>query len=233
MNLNDLFHSSLAGRRDSCALEWRHSSSKLETWTFGELDIRSNRLAHLLRQRGLCQGDRLAVYLANRVELIDLYLACIKAGILFVPINVLYREREVAHLIRDAEPKAVVAAGDFPHVFQAWHCEDLGRDYNSIIKSAEVFTHLVLPGQTAEQATAKVRRDVSRLVGHEVSLEEFRQGNFRGYPQGIIGSPQEAIGMFNSLIEAGVEYIIVYLSNVVHLDTLRAFAEEVLPAFRA
>src|SRR5438552_1392883 len=73
------------------------------------------------------------------------------------------------------------------------HCEDLGRDYNSIIKSAEVFTHLVLPGQTAEQATAKVRKDVSRLVGHEVSLEEFRQGNFRGYPQGIIGSTQEAI----------------------------------------
>src|SRR5437868_427500 len=79
------------------------------------------------------------------------------------------------------------------------HCEDLGRDYNSITKSAEVFTHLVLPGQTPEQATAKARRDVSRLVGHEVSLEEFRQGNnFRGYPQGFIGTPQQAIQTFNS-----------------------------------
>jgi F420-dependent oxidoreductase-like protein len=112
------------------------------------------------------------------------------------------------------------------------HCEDLGRDYNSIIKSAEVFTHLVLPGQTPEQATAKPRRDVSRLVGHEVSLEEFRQGSFRGYPQGFIGTPQEAVATFNTLIEAGVEYIIVYLSNVVHLDTLQAFAEEVLPALK-
>ena len=64
----------------------------------------------------------------NRVELIDLYLACVKAGILFVPINVLYREREVAHLIRDAEPKAVVTAGDFPHTFQTWHCEELSRE---------------------------------------------------------------------------------------------------------
>ncbi|HEU0007020.1 MAG TPA: AMP-binding protein [Terriglobia bacterium] len=127
MNLVDLFQSSLAGRRDTIALEWRDASSALETWTFGELDVRSNRLAHLLEQRGLRQGDRLVVYLANRIELIDLYLACAKSGILFVPINVLYREREVAHLVRDAEPKAVVAAGDFPHAFQAWHCEDLSR----------------------------------------------------------------------------------------------------------
>ena len=82
------------------------------------------------------------------------------------------------------------------------------------------------------QATAKPRRDVSRLVGHEVSLEEFRQGNFRGYPQGFIGTPQEAVATFNTLIEVGVEYIIVYLTNVVHLDTLQAFAEEVLPALK-
>ncbi|HET6962206.1 MAG TPA: AMP-binding protein [Terriglobia bacterium] len=131
MNLVDLFHSSFADRSDTPALEWRHPDGRLETRTFGELDGRSNRLAHLLRRRGLCQGDRLAVYLANRVELIDLYLACVKAGILFVPINVLYREREVAHLIRDAEPKAVVTAGDFPHTFQTWHCEELSSESQS------------------------------------------------------------------------------------------------------
>src|SRR5919109_1777577 len=77
------------------------------------------------------------------------------------------------------------------------HCEDLGRDYNSIIKSAEVFTHLVLPGQTPEQATAKARRDVSKLVGHEVGFEEFRNNHFRGYPKGFIGTPQEAVEAFS------------------------------------
>ncbi|HEX8221855.1 MAG TPA: LLM class F420-dependent oxidoreductase [Chloroflexia bacterium] len=112
------------------------------------------------------------------------------------------------------------------------HCEDVGRDYNSIIKSAEVFTHLVLPGQTPEQATAKQRRDSSKLVGHEMSLEEFRNGGIRGYPQGFIGTPQEAIDTFSSIIDAGVEYVILYLSDVVHLETLQAFAEEVLPAIR-
>src|SRR5262245_29562354 len=115
MNLIDLFRSSLVGRRDAAALEWRDDDSGLTSWTFGDLDIRSNRLAHQLEKLGLRRGDRLAIYLANRVEMIDLYLACVKAGIVFVPINVLYKEREVGRLVRDAEPKAVVAAGDFPY----------------------------------------------------------------------------------------------------------------------
>src|SRR5687768_4858560 len=112
------------------------------------------------------------------------------------------------------------------------HCDNVGRDYNEIIKSAEVFTHLVLPGMTAEQATAKPRRDASRQVGHDVSLEEFRNSSYVGYPQGFIGSTQEAIDTFASLHEAGVEYFIVYLTGAVHLETLQAFAEEVMPALR-
>ena len=76
--------------------------------TFGQLDQRSNRLARLLIGRGLKPGDRLAVYLANRIEFVDLILACLKAGIILVPVNILYREREVGHILRDAEPGAVV-----------------------------------------------------------------------------------------------------------------------------
>ncbi len=113
------------------------------------------------------------------------------------------------------------------------HCEELGRDYSSIIKSAEVFTHLVLPGQTHEQATAKPRRDVGKLLGREVSLEEFREGNYVGYPQGFIGTPAEAVETFRTLMDAGVEYFIVYLSGVAQLETLQAFAEEVLPSLHA
>ena len=55
--------------------------------------------------RGLQTGDRLCVYLANCVEMIDLFLACVKLGVIFVPVNILYREREIAHILADAEPK--------------------------------------------------------------------------------------------------------------------------------
>jgi malonyl-CoA/methylmalonyl-CoA synthetase len=101
-----LFDLSLLGRRDNEALEFAGS-----TFTFGELDVRSNRLAHLLLRRGLKSGDRLCCYLANCVEMIDLYLACIKLGVIFVPINILYRDREMTHILTDAEPSMMVAAG--------------------------------------------------------------------------------------------------------------------------
>ncbi len=95
LNLTHLFDLSLIGRRDSPALEFQG-----KVLTFGELDLRSNRLANLFAGRGLRAADRLCVYLPNCVEMIDVYLACIKLGVIFVPINILYRGREIAHILQ-------------------------------------------------------------------------------------------------------------------------------------
>jgi malonyl-CoA/methylmalonyl-CoA synthetase len=76
------------------------------TYTLGEIDDRSNRMAALFGERGLEAGDRLCVYLSNCLELIDIYLGCVKSGVIFVPINILYREREILHILTDSEPKA-------------------------------------------------------------------------------------------------------------------------------
>jgi malonyl-CoA/methylmalonyl-CoA synthetase len=124
MNLTDLFDLSFASRRNAPALEFEGAK-----FTFGEIDERSNRMAHLLAGRGLGARDRLCVYLANCLEMIDLYLACVKLGVIFVPVNILYREREIAHILADAEPKAVVAAAGFPGVtpVDIWRPEELSR----------------------------------------------------------------------------------------------------------
>ncbi len=107
MNLLHLFDLSLTARPDAAGLEWAGRS-----FTFGEIERRSNRVAHALRARGLVKGDRLCVYLGNRIELIDLFLACVKLGVIFVPINILYREREIAHITSDAEPRLVVTESE-------------------------------------------------------------------------------------------------------------------------
>ena len=124
MNLTDLFDLSFADRRNAPALEFEGGAL-----TFGEIDERSNRMAHLLAGRGLRAGDRLCVYLANCLEMIDLYLACVKLGVIFVPVNILYREREIAHILADAEPKAVVAASGFPGTprVDIWEPRELSR----------------------------------------------------------------------------------------------------------
>jgi malonyl-CoA/methylmalonyl-CoA synthetase len=103
LTLLELFDPSLIGRRDTAALDFQGA-----TYTFGDLDARSDRLAQLFQARGLKTGDRLCVYLANSVEMIDLYLASVKLGLIFAPINILYRDREITHILTDAAPSAVI-----------------------------------------------------------------------------------------------------------------------------
>jgi malonyl-CoA/methylmalonyl-CoA synthetase len=127
LNLTQLFDLSFDARRDQTALEVQGAS-----YTFGNIDARSNRLALLLLRRGLKTGDRLCVYLANCLEMIDLYLACVKLGVIFVPINILYRERELAHILTDAEPVAVVSATPVPSAEEVWDPTDLTREAASL-----------------------------------------------------------------------------------------------------
>ena len=129
VSLLSLFEPSLRGRAAERALEWQD-----QIFTFGEIDAWSNRIARELADRGLAAGDRLALYLPNRPEYIALVLGCLKAGVIVVPINVLYKEREAAHIVNDAAPRAVVVEGTAPAPgAHAWRLDALmgnaaGRD---------------------------------------------------------------------------------------------------------
>jgi malonyl-CoA/methylmalonyl-CoA synthetase len=59
--------------------------------------------------------------------MIDIYLACVKSGIIFVPINILYREREISHILRDAEPRGIVSDASITTEISAWTRSDLTR----------------------------------------------------------------------------------------------------------
>jgi malonyl-CoA/methylmalonyl-CoA synthetase len=109
VNLLHLFDLSLVARAERPALEWAG-----ETYTFADVERRSNRVARALQARGFAKGDRLCVHLANRIELVDLYLACVKLGVIFVPVNILYRERELAHITGDAEPREFITENNLP-----------------------------------------------------------------------------------------------------------------------
>lgn len=136
MNLLDLFDFSLKNRRETVALEFQD-----QTYTFGELDSRSNRVAHLLLSNGFNAGDRLCIYLPNCVEMIDLYLACAKCGIIFVPINILYRDREISHILRDAEPRGIVSDASIATEKPVWRRSDVAR-YVAAQKDTRPSAHL-------------------------------------------------------------------------------------------
>ncbi|MGZ8413790.1 MAG: class I adenylate-forming enzyme family protein [Gemmatirosa sp.] len=113
MSLQELLDLSLVGRAGTIGLEDATRDPASPTLvTFGEIDARANATARLLASRGFVAGDRLAFFLPNRIELLDLFLACVRLGVIAVPMNALYREREVAHLVADSAPKVVVTTAD-------------------------------------------------------------------------------------------------------------------------
>lgn len=130
--LLELYDHSLIDRRDVPAVEYDAADGHTASLTFGELDSRSNRLAQQLGARGLQRGDRLAFYLLNRIEIVDLWIACVKLGVIVVPINVLYKEREIRHIVTDAEPLAVVTTAEqmmqFPAGVACWDVRTLCSD---------------------------------------------------------------------------------------------------------
>ncbi|PCJ56540.1 MAG: hypothetical protein COA79_18445 [Planctomycetota bacterium] len=103
MNLLDCFSPSLFGKADKTGLTFNGQS-----YTFGEINVASTITANALKDKfDIKKGDRISMYLENCPELIIFYLACLKLGVIVVPMNVLYKDRELSHLIADAEPKLI------------------------------------------------------------------------------------------------------------------------------
>jgi malonyl-CoA/methylmalonyl-CoA synthetase len=107
LDLAEFFRASLIRGAGRTGLEFAGREYRFE-----EFERRSNQLAHRLLSEGFVAGDRLGVYLTNRVEFIEIYLAAVKAGLIFTPINVMYREREIRHILQDAEPRGVFTSLD-------------------------------------------------------------------------------------------------------------------------
>jgi len=91
----------------------REYSSGLE-WTYSEFNSKANAFAnYLINDLKLVKGERVAVYSKNRAEFILLYIACVKAGTILVPLNFRLTPRELDTLIHDAEPSLFIYESGF------------------------------------------------------------------------------------------------------------------------
>ncbi|MDP2125416.1 MAG: malonyl-CoA synthase [Parvibaculum sp.] len=77
-------------------------------WSFARLSAYVANYAALLAQTGLRPGDRVALQVEKSPEALILYLACLRGGFIFLPMNTAYRIEEVDYLLGDAEPALMV-----------------------------------------------------------------------------------------------------------------------------
>ena len=78
------------------------------TVTYGDVERMSARYAHVLVARGVRPGDRVAVQVDKSIEAVMVYLACVRAGAVFLPLNTAYTPAEVEYFLTDAEPALFV-----------------------------------------------------------------------------------------------------------------------------
>ena len=78
--------------------------------TYRELNAEVARCASALRHFGLRRGDRVVVQIEKSPQVLVLYLACLRAGFVYVPLNTAYRQNELSHFVSDAEPSLLICS---------------------------------------------------------------------------------------------------------------------------
>jgi fatty-acyl-CoA synthase len=111
-----MLHGDVLGERarltpEKTALVFVPSGERL---TYRELDERAAGCARAWRGGlGLARGDRIALLANNRVEFLDQFFAAGKTGVIVVPLGTRLTARELAHIVRDSAPRALVYDGAF------------------------------------------------------------------------------------------------------------------------
>lgn len=171
---------------DKPALVWKEGM-----YTYRELNDDVNRFGHALCRLGLQQGDRVALQLLNCREFVVAYLAVMKIGGIIVPINPLYKGKDLGDIMKDSEASVLITSTGFAE---------------NIIKlkpSLETFNHLILTcnGSQASEFNALSFDELKNQENPEeisVTLEDDQLAEII-YTSGTTGFAKGAMLTHNNL----------------------------------
>lgn len=108
-NLFAALRAAFPGDLDTTAIETADGEALRYSWR--DLDRATARIANLLDSLALPAGARVAVQTEKSVEALLLYLAVLRAGFVYLPLNTAYQRAEIDYFIGNAEPSVVVCSG--------------------------------------------------------------------------------------------------------------------------
>ena len=121
LNLGQNFKVNAKRYPDTLAIKDQNRS-----FTYRQTNERVNRLADSLLALGLKKGDKVAVLLENSIEIVELYLATAKTGLIIVPINFRLVGREIEYIVNNSDAETIFVHEQFTGaVDQVW--AELGK----------------------------------------------------------------------------------------------------------
>lgn len=179
--------------------------------TFGELEARANRLAHLFREAGLVEGDAVAILMENNEHMHAVMWAARRCGLYYVPINTHLTAAEAAYIVDNSSAKAIVGSGTLKDTL-AGLAADLpnGLPPVLIIADGQLDGWQSYPECVASQPDTPIDDEI------EGDLLQYSSGT-TGRPKGIKRAlphvpPSESPGLMAALVSFWMHPDAVYLS---------------------
>ena len=182
---------------------------------YTDLAEASARIANGLAARGLQPGDRVSVQVAKSPQALLLYLACLRAGFVFHPLNPAYKRDELRHFLSDAEPALLICDPDDAGTLTPFS-EELG-----------VPRVLTLGpdgrGSLMDQcAAASSRQDAVPRQPDDPAVLLYSSGT-TGVPKGIVLTHRNLLSNGETLVDAwgfGADDVLLHALPIYHVHGL-------------
>tara|TARA_X000001036_G_scaffold198651_1_gene186929 strand:+ start:456 stop:1964 length:1509 start_codon:yes stop_codon:yes gene_type:complete len=153
-------------------------TSKGRHVSYLELNDASARIANYLLELGASPGERVTVQVEKSVESIFLYLACLRSGLVYHPLNTAYKSSELSFFIENAEPTIVICSTEAVDT------------YRSIVSKEGIKAFLTLDSDGSgtlmqEAARFSSNCETRQCKGSETAALLYSSGT-TGQPKGIV-----------------------------------------------
>lgn len=165
--------------------------------TWKEVDERINRLGNALREDGYEKGDQLAIMMKNSHELVELYYACYRTGIVPIALNYRLSKDELSQLLGNTSPSGIVAGPEFTETAsQLAVGEDLAdlQTISAIERDDRLDEHLEDYIETGSGADPGVN------VAHDDLAMLLHTGGTTGLPKIVPHTHKSLLGFFEGIM---------------------------------
>lgn len=171
-------------------------------YSYGDLEERANRLANLLRERGVKKGDRVAFLSRNRIELFDGYYGTGKLGAILVPYNARLSSKELAQLMNNETPSVLFYEPEFTETIN-YLKENTGVGHYFVLGASKNGDEEY---DTALEAASKAFVSCEELTLEDIHLI-IHTGGTTGLPKGgLVSHGNLVFNSFNEICTWGLNH---------------------------